>query len=123
MNRELLEELHVYFEEIAEPTHEEDRFHQRLRADLEYFPITFLHREDLASRGFDAEEVDDCTMRELADKMGRAYQEGQYWEDVEILAREVAEKFHCPKCLQEIHRYERYGQIFSCLCGHEWSIN
>ncbi|MFI3263641.1 MAG: hypothetical protein R3Y26_12170 [Rikenellaceae bacterium] len=102
MNRELLEELRIYFEDIAEPTHEEDRFHQRLEADLEYFPITFLHREDLASRGFDAEEIDDCTMRELAEKMGRAYQEGQYWEDMEILAKEVTEKFRCPKCLQEI---------------------
>ncbi len=123
MNRELLEELHVYFEQIAEPTHEEDRFYQRLEADLEYFPITFLHREDLQSRGFDAEGFDDCTMKELAEKMGRAYQEGQYWEDMEILAKDVAEKFRCPKCSQAVHQYERYGQIFSCHCGYEWSIN
>ncbi|MFR9543242.1 MAG: hypothetical protein SNH27_14450 [Rikenellaceae bacterium] len=67
--------------------------------------------------------IKHCLNGVLVEKMGRAYQEGQYWEDMEILAKEVAKKFHCPKCLQEIDKYERYGQIFSCLCGHEWSIN
>ncbi len=51
-----------------------------------YFPITSVHRGDLEAQGFDATNVDDATMFELADKMTDAYLDSAFWIDLEIIA-------------------------------------
>ena len=51
----------------------------------QYFPITSVHRDDLSDK-FDTSDVDDDTMRRLADKMADAYMESVFWTDLEILA-------------------------------------
>lgn len=58
------------------------------RTDLvsDYFPVTFVSRDDLEGQGYDTSKVDDSTMERLADKMGDAYCESGYWTDLEILA-------------------------------------
>lgn len=73
MERKFIEDLRSYFAQKEVRTHDEEMFLSEIKGQLSYFPITFLHRDDLASRGFDAEEVDYFTMKEIAEKMGRAY--------------------------------------------------
>ncbi|MFI3293849.1 MAG: hypothetical protein SNI70_10080 [Rikenellaceae bacterium] len=121
MKRNLIEDLHYYFEQKEDKTHEEEMFLSHLKEELPYFAITHLHRDDLASRGFDAEEVDDCTMEEIADKMGNAYQENGYWIDLDIIAEDRVEKFKCPKCWGDAGGY--YEDRCHCgSCNHEWQI-
>lgn len=121
MKRNLLEDLHNYFKQKENKTQEEEMFLSNLKEELPYFTITRLHRDDLTSRGFDAEEVDDCTMEEIADKMGRTYQENGYWSDLDIIAADRVGKFKCPKCWRGARSYDTYDEKLSCLCGHEWS--
>ena len=53
------------------------------------FPITTVHRDELRQAGFDADNVDDDTMSELAEKMGDAYVENCFWDDLETLADDM----------------------------------
>lgn len=52
----------------------------------EYFPITSLSRIDLEWKGYDLTDVDDLTIEHLANKMGNAYLDSGYWEDLVALA-------------------------------------
>ena len=118
--RELIEDLHIYFEQKEEKDHEEELLLSRLKGELPYFPITFLSRDDLTSRGFKGEDVDDCTMKEIASKMGSAYCDNGYWVDLDILAEDRAEKFRCPKCWKEAN--ESDGKRCYCSnCSHDWN--
>ncbi len=122
MKRELIEDLRNYFEQKENKTHEEEKFLSDIKGQLSYFPITFLHRDDLASRGFDAEEVDDCTMKEIAKKMGRAYQENCYWEDLRIIAEcNDVPKHRCPKCWGDAGEYSD-DTCYCPFCHHEWKL-
>lgn len=51
-----------------------------------FFPITSVSREDLEARGFNTKNVGDDTMERLASKMGDAYVENGFWEDMYIIA-------------------------------------
>jgi hypothetical protein len=51
-----------------------------------YFPITSIHRTDLEQAGFDAAQVDDRTMMQIADKMAQAYLNNGFWTDLDIIA-------------------------------------
>ncbi|MFI3294349.1 MAG: hypothetical protein SNI70_12650 [Rikenellaceae bacterium] len=119
--KNILLDLRNYFEQKEVRTHDEEMFLSEIKGQLSYFPITFLHRDDLASRGFDAEEVDDCTMKEIAEKMGRAYQENGFGVDLDILAEDEVEKFKCPKCWGDATSYDTYDEKLSCSCGNKWS--
>lgn len=52
----------------------------------ESFPITHISRDDVASKGYDTSNTSDEDMNELARKMGNAYCEDGYWEDMAIIA-------------------------------------
>jgi hypothetical protein len=54
-----------------------------------FFPVTTVHRDDLENEGFDTSNVDDHTMKELAEKMGEAYTSSGYWIDLNILAENL----------------------------------
>jgi len=41
---------------------------------------------DLEQAGFDAAEVDDRTMMQIADKMAQAYVNNRFWTDLDIIA-------------------------------------
>lgn len=117
--RELIEDLHIFFEQKEDKNNEEELLLSRLKGELPYFPITYLSRDDLTSRGFKGEEVDDCTMKEIASKMGNAYQDNGYWIDLDILAEDRAQKFKCPKCWKDAR--ESDGKHCHCSdCHHEW---
>lgn len=46
----------------------------------EFFTVSSVSREDLISQGWDAENLDDSTMQNIADKMGDAFCECGYWD-------------------------------------------
>jgi hypothetical protein len=49
-------------------------------------PITSVCREDLESIGFDTRNVDDATMKELAEKLADDYCDQLFWSSLEIIA-------------------------------------
>ena len=55
----------------------------------EFFEITSVSREDLESAGFDASNVDDDTMTELAEEMADDYLEQLFWTSLKILAENL----------------------------------
>jgi hypothetical protein len=54
--------------------------------DEEYFPVTSLHRADLKFAGFNTDNVDDSTMKRLAEKMADDYCEQLFWSSLTIIA-------------------------------------
>lgn len=52
----------------------------------EHFPISSVSRDDLASCGFNVDNVDDSVMERLAGKMSDAYSDSGYWIDLPIIA-------------------------------------
>jgi hypothetical protein len=53
------------------------------------FPITSVAREDLESQGFDASNVTDDQMAEIADKMQDAYCDDAFWVELEVIADDM----------------------------------
>jgi hypothetical protein len=64
--------------------------------EQEYFPVTSVARADLEGRGFSTARVSDATMTRLAEKMGEAYTEQNFWIDLDI----IAEYLGIPKRVQ-----------------------
>jgi hypothetical protein len=54
-----------------------------------YFPIAFLHRDDLEELGFDTSAVDDAMMELIARGLEDVYVENWFWDGVEILADDL----------------------------------
>lgn len=52
----------------------------------EFFNTARISRDDLTTCGFDAETLSDKDMKIFADKMGHAYIEDGYWENIKIIA-------------------------------------
>ena len=53
------------------------------------FPITSVHRDDLASQGFDASKVTDDQMADIADKMQDAYCDDAFWVELDTIADDM----------------------------------
>ena len=60
------------------------------QTDDGFFVIARVHRDDLSEAGFDASQVDDATMRRLADKLGDAYVGDAFWFAISIIAEDLA---------------------------------
>ncbi|WP_455674194.1 hypothetical protein [Phocaeicola sp.] len=52
----------------------------------ESFPIAHIRRDEISSWGYDVSNIPDNTMAELARRMGNAYCENGYWEDLRTIA-------------------------------------
>lgn len=125
MNRELIEDLHQYFEQKENRTGEEVNFLNSLKDELPYFKITSIHRDDLAQRGFDVVNVTDEQMRELASKLSDDYCEQLFWESMVIIAYQGLEipRHICPKCGKGADRYDSSDKSCGCYsCGHFWKL-
>lgn len=123
MNRELIEDLHQYFEQKTEPTSDENYLLTRLIGELPYFPISSVCRNDLESKGFDISNVTDSEMSELADKLGDDYCEQLFWSSMEIIAEDCLGilRERCPKCGSKASMYNPAGQTFLCnSCENTW---
>ena len=53
------------------------------------FPITSAAREDLESQGFDASNVTDDQMAEIADHMQDAYCDDAFWVELDVIAEDM----------------------------------
>jgi hypothetical protein len=53
------------------------------------FPITSVAREDLESQGFDASNVTDDQMAEIADHMQDAYCDDAFWVELDVIAEDM----------------------------------
>jgi len=126
MNRNLLEDLHQYFEQKENKNEEEYRFLNELIGELPYFDITAVSREDLESKGFDTSNIDDSDMETLARKMGDDYCEQLYWTSMEIIAEDYLEipKHICPKCGKKACSHDGSSKRSICgRCAHEWTLS
>ena len=70
-----------------ELTEKEARAVQDMREG--YFKVTYVHRNDLATKSFNPAKVTNEQMEELAEKMGSAYTENNFWIDLDILATDL----------------------------------
>lgn len=123
MNRELIEDLHQYFEQKTKPTSDENYLLTRLIGKLPYFPISSVCRDDLERKGFDVSDVTDSQMKELAAKLGDDYCEQLFWTSVEIIAEDRLgiPRYICPKCGKKASLYNPSEQIFHCCsCENIW---
>ena len=89
MQRELLNEICHYFSSIQNKCKEEVRLLKMAEGYLNYFPITYVHRDDLKSKGFDVSEVSDADMIKLADKLSNDYLGQLFWESLQIIAEDA----------------------------------
>lgn len=123
MIQALLDDLKAYFDAKEKPTEQERQF--KLRLSEGYFPVAFVHREDLQWAGFDVEKISDARMRELAGKMGKDYREQSLRDSVAIIAGILGfpktKDIACPKCNSENVRYDIHESRFHCdTCFQTW---
>lgn len=122
MIQQLIDNILAYFEAKSSLTQEEQSLLNRLREG--YFPITSIHRDDLASKGFDVRKISDGDMRELASKMADDYCEQLFWSSMEIIAEDCLglPKFpECPSCNENHITFDLQNEVCHCeCCGREW---
>ena len=84
LHKAILDELGIVIhKEITVTFDELKRIYQRLLTTEGFFPISFLHRDDLKHRGYDVSNIDNETMVHLADQMDDSYLEYGFWEDLD----------------------------------------
>lgn len=79
-------EITVTFDELKQ-------IYQKLLTAEGFFPISFLHRDDIKHRGYDVSNIDNETMVHLADQMDDSYLECGFWEDLD----HACERLEIPK--------------------------
>jgi len=127
MHRQLLKDIHYYLCSIPEKSKDELSLIQRIESDLNYFPITYVHRDDLKSKGFDVSKIDDAEMEKLASKLSDDYCEQLFWGSLVIIADQAldfpkAKNSFCPKCEVEDINYDHQSNKYVCShCKTEWS--
>ena len=124
MVQTILDEVKAYFDAKENPTEGERRLQKRLSGG--YFPISSVHRDDLAAKGYDTRKIDDGQMMELAARMSKDYKEQLYWDSLDVIAGEILEFLKskdvtCPKCGSEKVRYDIHESLFHCeRCSLTW---
>lgn len=58
-------------------------------APKEYFAIAWIGREDIAAKGYDTSCLTDDMMERIARRMGDAYSDNGYGEDLDMAATEA----------------------------------
>ena len=51
-----------------------------------YFPISYLHKDDIESIGYDVSKISDSDMKTIARKLGDDYTEQLFWSSLPIFA-------------------------------------
>lgn len=59
---------------------------QSVKTPTDDFTVCSVSREDLVALGFDAQNLEDCTMRKIANKLGNSYYDNEYYIDIPIVA-------------------------------------
>ena len=98
LHKAILDELGIVIhKEITVTFDELKRIYQRLLDTEGFFPISFLHRDDIKHRGYDVSNIDNETMIHLADQMDDSYLEYGFWEDLD----HACERLEIPKLKEE----------------------
>lgn len=121
MIQQLWDDLISYFQKKADLNEEERRLLNRL-TDGD-FPITSVHRNDLAHKGFDVRNISNQDMEELARKMSSDYQDQLFWDSMVIIADELdfPRHPHCPYCQSGMAYLNIPQHIYECgSCGQKW---
>lgn len=92
MDNNLILSLHTHFAAKPNLTDEESKLLTELNVAMQYFPITYVHRDDLESQGYNASDVDDATMDQLADMMKDGYLMDCYWIGLDCAANTLGIK-------------------------------
>jgi hypothetical protein len=51
-----------------------------------YFPISYLHKDDLEHKGFDVSNVSESDLSTIADKMNDDYCDWMFWDSLDVIA-------------------------------------
>jgi hypothetical protein len=62
---------------------------QALIDNYEYYPITYLSKEDLEEMDFDTDKISDETMKKISQKMTDIYLDNGFWEDMRLAAEQL----------------------------------
>lgn len=73
MRRELLEQIRDYFANIQDIDDNEQHFLDEMNKELSDFEIAFLDKNAIERHGYDASDLCDSDMEELAGLMGDYY--------------------------------------------------
>jgi len=57
-----------------------------METQKEFFVVSVVSREDLINQGWEAKDLDDATMQNIADKMGNAFCDCGYWDILDGVA-------------------------------------
>lgn len=118
-----MNDLQEYLEAKTERTKEEQDLLDRLKSG--YFPITAIHRDDLASKGFDTRNISDATMEHLARKMADDYCEQLFWDSMVVIASDrfdIPRLPECPKCGEHWVVPDSVTDTYRCSsCGQKWT--
>lgn len=85
MRQDIKREMLEYFQNISNPTSQENRFILHLQTEVDFFNITSVSRDDIYEKGYDAECVSEAQMERLADKMAECYCNNGFWDDLDSL--------------------------------------
>lgn len=124
MIAQLFKDLRSYFEGKTKCTEQERNLLLRLNSG--FFPITSVHRDDLASHGYDVKEISDSDMEMLATKMAEDYITQLFNESLVDIADEmvIPQTHACPKCDDDRTLYDSSSQTYRChCCKQEWQEN
>lgn len=122
MLQQLLDDLRGYFEAKSPLTIQEQELQNRLNEG--YFPITSIHRDDLAAKGFDVHRISDSDMKRLADKMASDYCDQLFWDSMKIIADEGLNlpRFpEYPQCGNQHVEFDMKQNVCRCMhCDQTW---
>lgn len=122
MLQQLLDDLRGYFEAKSPLTEREQELLNRLNEG--YFPITSIHRDDLATKGFDIRRISDSDMKQLADKMASDYCNQLFWSSLKILAEDGMHFPRLPACPQcsspNVEVNAERGTYHCAQCDRTW---
>lgn len=122
MVQQLLDDLRGYFEAKSPLTKQEQELLNRLNEG--YFPITSIHRNDLAAKGFDVRDITDGDMKRLAGRMASDYCNQLFWSSLEILAEDGMQFPRLPACPQcsspNVEVNAERGTYHCAQCDRTW---
>lgn len=117
-----LEKLRLYLSSKETLNIEEKALLGQIRDDLNYFPISVLHRDDLIESVYDGHLADDNTLVTMAKKMGE-----DYWEQLSSVQIPIIGDVckipipACPLCGEQPRYEDGYWYCENVDCQREWS--
>lgn len=127
MNRQVLDALDKYFQTKTAPTDQKKELIAQLKKETGTFMIAFIDRDTLIRNGYDAADLSDADMDEIAGMISDSYCGSSKFDDDIIEACEqygVAKAQTCPRCEFDSAAKEPSGQHYRCRrCGCIWSTD